>query len=425
MKPTHVGVLTVFFTLIAATFVRAEVIVDNLNQPTSYYFGPIGSDSNNNDFLIGQEFSFPSGPNPFQLSEITLLLNATGAGAHITVSIWSVGPNNNPSNQIAVVASQFVTNTESANFVPSNNVILAPGIYYVVASPATSADNGRVNWAYAVSTNWTGLGTLWGYADTMTGQWEYLSITNLPQQMSVQAAPAPATVAIRRQGSVTTLSWPSAFNGYTVDSATNLTPAAWEAITNLPTLVAGTNILTQKGNNPAQFFRLRQSLVADNLNLPATDWDGPIGTDNDSNDFLIGQEFTLPAGNYMLNKVTLSLIPAYGNASVTASLWSAGADNNPDSQIAVIASQSVTSTGNVNFIPSTPISLPSGTYYVVVGPTTPADNAKVGWYWTTSTTWIGFGWLDSIAATYAGYWENAPLSEGPYLMNVQVTPAPP
>ena len=45
---------------------------------------------------------------------------------------------------------------------------------------------------------------------------------------------------------------------------------------------------------PVLFFRLRQSLVAENLDQPATGWDGPIGSDNNTNDFQMAQEFILP-----------------------------------------------------------------------------------------------------------------------------------
>src|SRR5580658_6496472 len=102
MKLTSVEAIVCFACFAAAVSLRAAVIVDNLNQPTADYYGPIGSDSDNNDFLIGQEFTFPAGPNPFQLNRITLLLAATNGGANITVSIWGADTNNNPSSEVAV-----------------------------------------------------------------------------------------------------------------------------------------------------------------------------------------------------------------------------------------------------------------------------------------------------------------------------------
>jgi hypothetical protein len=214
------------FILIAPVFVRADVIVDNLNQPTDNYFGPIGDGSNSNNFLIGQQFTLPSGPNPYQLSEVTLLLGATGGGANITVSIWSADSNNNPLAQIAVVSSQLVVNAGNANFIPSANLTLPPGIYYVVAAPATPADSGFVSWAYTASTNWTGTGSLDGYADTGSGAWQNYAITNFPYQLSVQAAQVTPTIGISRQGGVEAVSWPSALNGYVLESTTNLAPSA-------------------------------------------------------------------------------------------------------------------------------------------------------------------------------------------------------
>jgi hypothetical protein len=415
----------VFFVFAAAVPLRSAVIVDNLSQPTEDYFGPIGSDSNTNDFLIGQEFTLPAGPNPFQLNGITLLLTATGGGANITVSIRRPDADNNPSNEIAVVASQFVASAGAVTFSPSTNIILSPGIYYVVAAPTSPGDSGRVNWAYASTTNWTGSGMLDNLADTIPGNWENFTITNLPQQMSVQATPISATIGISQQRGVTALSWPSILNGYVVDGATNLSSPPWQAVTNPVVSVTGTNTLTNRWAATPHFFRLRQSLVAENLDQPATDWDGPIGSDNNMNDFLLAQQFSLPTGNYALNKLTLALTPTNGSGNVTVSIWSVGADGNPASQLAVVSSQLVSHPGNVDFLPATPITLAAGSYYVVASPTTSADNGLVGWYYTISTTWTGFGALANYAGTINGIWENEPISLGPYQISIQATPNPP
>ena len=107
------------------------------------------------------------------------------------------------------------------------------------------------------------------------------------------------------------------------------------------------------------------------------------------------------------------------------SIWHAGPDNNPTNEIAVVGSQTVTNEGNVDFVPSSPLMVSSGSYYVVAAPTTSADNAKVGWDWTFSTTWTGFGALGGVADTYNGAWENFPIGIGPYQMSVHVTPATP
>jgi hypothetical protein len=411
--------------VLGAVPVRADDMVDNLNQPTENYFGPIGDDSSTNDFLIGQEFTLPAGATPYDLTGITLLLSATGGGANITVSVWNAGPDNNPTNEIAVVTSQFIGNAGNVDFVPSTKITLSSGIYYVVAAPTTPADSGWVSWAYAANTNWSGSGILGGFADTSSGAWGNFSITNNPQQMRVQAMPVAPALDIGQSAGVTTLSWPSTLTGYVVESATNLAAPAWQAITNSATLAGGDHTLTNRWSDPIRLFRLRQRFVVDNLEQPTAGWDGPIGTDANTNDFLIGQEFTLPAGNYTLNKLTLLLDPVYGSGSVTVSLWHAGLDNNPTNEIAVVASQLVTTHGNVDFVPSSPILLPSGTYYVVAAPTSSADNALVGWDWTFSATWTGWGTLGGYADTYAGGWENFPMSSGPYQMSVQATPTAP
>src|SRR6202035_4351163 len=113
--------------------------------------------------------------------------------------------------------------------------------------------------AFTTFTNWTASGILGGFADTSPGAWENFSITNYPQQMSVQATPVPAAIGISRPGGVTVLSWASTLNGYVGESATNLAPPAWRTITNAPTSVAGNNAITNSAGGPSRFFRLRQS----------------------------------------------------------------------------------------------------------------------------------------------------------------------
>jgi hypothetical protein len=393
MKILRIGVFISFVLLMAMAGVRADVIVDNLNQPTRGYFGPIGTDANTNDFLIGQQFILPNEPTPYLLNKITVLFSAIGGGASITLSIWRSDDSNNPTNEIGVVATQSVTTAGTVDFMPTTNIMLSPGTYFVVAAPATPTDSGYVSWAYANTTNWAGTGRLGGYADTTAGAWFYTAITNYPQQIRVEATPATVSLTIQRNAGVTTLTWPSSLTGYVPDTATNLASPVWQLVTNTPVSANGNITAANNWTDTARYFRLHQSLVAGNLDQPTHDWDGPIGTDNSQNDFLIGQEFVLPAGNYALNKVTMRLNPAIGLGSVTASLWHVGVDGNP-------------------------------TYCIVAAPTTPSDNALVGWDYTLSTSWTGFGSLTNYADTYAGPWENLPLSQGPFQLGIQVTPTP-
>lgn len=416
-----VGVLLVLFSEV---FARADVIVDNLGEGTEGYFGPIGNDANTNDFLIGQEFTLPAGANLYQLDSIALLLSSTNGGGSITVSLWKADQNNNPSNEIATLTPQIITATQEAVFVLSSNVTLSPGKYYAVASPTTPANNGLVWWAYASDTNWNGTGAMGGYAFNESGTWTNYNITNLPQQLSVVATPIlPAMIKISRQAALTKLTWTST-NGYVVDSATNLSEPTWLAITNAPKFAGGANMITNVWNAPMQFFRLRQVFAVSNLTQKSGGWDGPIGSDNNNNDFLLGEEFTLPAGNYRLNGVTLALNPAHGKANITASIWNVGPQNTPSDEFGMVATQQVGTAGNINFTPSAPMTLPGGSYYVVAAPATASDNAKVGWYWTTNSTWTGFGILDGFAGDLDS-WQTASVSDGPYLLSIQATPISP
>ncbi|HKI68153.1 MAG TPA: choice-of-anchor R domain-containing protein, partial [Verrucomicrobiae bacterium] len=355
----------------------------------------------------------------------TLLLNVTNGGGSVTVSIWNAGPDNNPSNQIAVVSSALVTNLGNVDFIPGSPIPLSPGAYYVVVSPATGADNARVTWAYTDSTNWTGFGMFGSYADTSSGSWLNGPPLNYPQQMRLEVTPMAPLLGISFQNRAALLSWPSILNGYMLEITTNLASPAWQIITNEPVSVAGDNVVTNSENGPMQFFRLRQIFAANNLDQTTAGYYGPIGTNANTNGFLIGQQFSLPAGNYTLDKVTLLLDTINGGGGVTVSLWNVGSDNNPTNEIAVVAAQSVTGLGNADFVPSSTIMLPAGSYYLVAAPTGTADNALVNWGYTASTAWTGFGTLGGYADTSYGVWVNYPIEDYPQQMSVEVTPTTP
>jgi hypothetical protein len=412
-----------FIVFFFAALARADVIVDNFSQPTLGYYGPIGDDADSSDFLIGQEFTFAPEPSPYQINEITLLLSASSS-ANITVSLWNVDGNNNPSNEIAVLPSVKVAKAGQFSFVPTNNIILEPGMYYVVAAPTTPADSGLVYWAYPSSYNADGSGAFNSYAFNTSGSWR--NTNNGLQQMSLQATVVAASFnGIARKTNVTTLSWPSFLGGFVADSTTNLVKPVWQTIANTPALGGGTNIVTNVWGGPMQFYRLRQSWVVNNLAQPGFGWNGPIGSDNNAGDFRVAQEFTLLGGTNLLTQVTLGLIPVNGSGAVTVSIWSVGSDGNPGTQMATVGSELVSRPADVAFTPSTAIELPAGSYYVVATSTTQSDNGKVGWYYTQSFGWVGFGTLGNEAATPSGNWEYYSFGDA-YLcqMSVQVTPVP-
>jgi hypothetical protein len=410
-----------FLLLIAACLARADVIVDNLADPTGEYFGPIGDDSTNSDFLIGQEFSLPAGTNLYELDEISLGLETTNGGS-ITVSIWNVGRNATPSTEIGELAPVEVTNGGAVYFVPSSYLTLAPGNYYVVASPTTPADSGRVFWAVSAYTNWIGSGALADYADTESGAWLGYPLEDYPQQMRVIATPVlPANIKVNRQGGTLKLSWPSVLTGYELDSTTNLT-SSWQTVTNLPVTLGGTNTVTNSLSGLTRFYRLRQDTVVSNLSETVGSYDGPIGMGNSVNGYLLGDEWTVPSGSFSVGKVTLSLVPASGSAHITASIWNVSPQNTPSNQIDMIATQLVTTAGNFTFVPPSPITLPAGSYFLVAGAATPSDSGKVGWNWTYTNSWTGFGILDGYAGTTNGVWKLESVDDGPYLISIQAGP---
>ena len=224
------------------------------------------------------------------------------------------------------------------------------------------------------------------------------------------------------KGGVTSLSWPASLRGFVAEGTTNLASSNWQTINNQPIQIGNQIVLSNSWTDSGRFFRLRQQFAVDNLDQWPGPWDGPIGTDANSSDTLLGQVFTLPAGNYAMDKVTLQLTPVNGSANITVSIWHVGSNNLPTTQISAVSSQLVASAGPVDFIPSASITLSGGSYYVVAAPTTSADNAKAGWVYTVSTFWKGLGTLSGTADKFPGYWEYSPIGYGPFQMSVQVTP---
>jgi hypothetical protein len=103
---------------LSAASLQGEVIVNNLTQPVLGWDGPIGTDANTNDFLLAQQIALPAANYAsYVLNKVTLQLRPNGAAASVTVRIYDVTPfNNNPGNQIAIVASQLVP-MDGARFV--------------------------------------------------------------------------------------------------------------------------------------------------------------------------------------------------------------------------------------------------------------------------------------------------------------------
>ena len=67
---------------------------------------------------------------------------------------------------------------------------------------------------------------------------------------------APPSMSIVQSNGVTTLSWPSSANGFTLESATDLRAADWAAVTNAPALFGGFFTVTNIWSNQTRFFRL-------------------------------------------------------------------------------------------------------------------------------------------------------------------------
>jgi probable HAF family extracellular repeat protein len=70
---------------------------------------------------------------------------------------------------------------------------------------------------------------------------------------------APPSLTVRREGSNSVLSWPTNVPGFTLQSATNLTPLVnWIDSTNAPTIVGAEFTVTNAVSNSSQLYRLKK-----------------------------------------------------------------------------------------------------------------------------------------------------------------------
>jgi hypothetical protein len=99
----------------------------------------------------------------------------------------------------------------------------------------------------------------WGNGDGADSNTIALARTNGPAiRGSVELAPSttPPSLAVIRSGSSVLVSWPTSATGYTLQSATTLSPANWQAA-GLSSTVDGTNnVVTINGATGTKFFRL-------------------------------------------------------------------------------------------------------------------------------------------------------------------------
>jgi len=70
--------------------------------------------------------------------------------------------------------------------------------------------------------------------------------------------PEPSELSIILSGVNVILTWPTKAAGFTLQSATNLLPAAWSAVSPAPIVVNGQNIVTNPISGTEHLFRLSQ-----------------------------------------------------------------------------------------------------------------------------------------------------------------------
>jgi hypothetical protein len=69
--------------------------------------------------------------------------------------------------------------------------------------------------------------------------------------------PLPRLTIQRSADTNVVLSWAATFTGYTLESKINLNTNVWSVVTNAPAISGTNNVVTNAGNGPARFYRLR------------------------------------------------------------------------------------------------------------------------------------------------------------------------
>jgi uncharacterized repeat protein (TIGR03803 family) len=174
------------------------------------------------------DFTNSDGDSPFSalvLSGNTLYGTTTGGGVNGSGTVFALNTNGTGFNTLHAFSNRAPDGlgefTNSDGYGPNNGLIISGNTLY-----GTAAGGGT-----------NGSGTVF----------------------SILLTPAAPQLAITRSGTNVLLTWPTAFTGYTLAFATNLTPAtAWNTNLPKPVTISAQNVVTNGVSGMQRFYRLSQ-----------------------------------------------------------------------------------------------------------------------------------------------------------------------
>ncbi|MDB6124717.1 MAG: hypothetical protein JWQ71_3710 [Pedosphaera sp.] len=209
---------------------------------------------------------------------------SAGSGLPVTFIIFS-GPATISGNNVTITGAGTVvvraSQAGNANYNAAPNVdqsfTVAKANQAITFNPLPSRAQGEPAFTVAASTTsgltatysiFSGPATIAGSTITVTntgtvvvraaqaGNANYNTAPNVDQSFTVYPAP---TITLTQSGQNVILSWPTNVAGFTLLSATNLTPAVtWASVLPSPVIVSGQYTVTNATANNAKFYRLQK-----------------------------------------------------------------------------------------------------------------------------------------------------------------------
>ncbi len=190
---------TLFAALLAGGSARADILVDNINQPTrgTTILGTVPPDN----LWAAQSFS---GPMAVRLTSIDVLVGEAADPPDVVAELRSGDDPSGPLLATFSVPALVPAGLAVATLVPDTNIVLEPDtVYWLVLGTATT---GAFGWGYAEGNGSDGPGSLlwYTYSEDSGATWGAQGTDN-PHQMRVNVSDVACRADFNGDGSVNTL----------------------------------------------------------------------------------------------------------------------------------------------------------------------------------------------------------------------------
>jgi hypothetical protein len=172
-------------------------------------------------------------------------INWTQGGTVVSTSnLYAFTLNSNET----LVANFLPGYTLTVSASPTNGGTVSGGGTFAAGS--TDTVTATANGGYIFS-NWTQGGTV----ESTSSNYTFTLGSNETLVANFVTTPLPS-LSITQSNGVTFLSWPGSTNNFTLETTTNLSPAVWVIVTNLPALSGGIFTVSNLWTDQMRFFRL-------------------------------------------------------------------------------------------------------------------------------------------------------------------------